>query len=40
MKRNGLLDEIISLPMEDRVSMAKALLQSTNPQNDRYPPPG
>jgi putative addiction module component (TIGR02574 family) len=34
MKTNALLDEIISLPMEERSRMAEALLQSLNPQDD------
>jgi hypothetical protein len=34
MKTNALLDEIISLPMEERARMAEALLQSLNPQDD------
>jgi putative addiction module component (TIGR02574 family) len=34
MKTNALMDEIISLPMEERARMAEALLQSLNPQDD------
>ena len=34
MKTNTLMDEIISLPMEERARMAEALLQSLNPQDD------
>ncbi len=34
MKTNALMDEIISLPMEQRARMAEALLQSLNPQDD------
>jgi putative addiction module component (TIGR02574 family) len=34
MKTNALLDEIISLPTEERARMAEALLQSLNPQDD------
>ena len=34
MKTNALMDEIISLPMEERARIAEALLQSLNPQDD------
>lgn len=34
MKTNALMDEIISLPVEERALMAEALLQSLNPQDD------
>lgn len=34
MKTNALMDEIISLPVEERARMAEALLQSLNPQDD------
>lgn len=34
MKTNALIDEIISLPVEERALMAEALLQSLNPQDD------
>jgi len=34
MKTNALLDEIISLPMEERARIAEVLLQSLNPQDD------
>lgn len=35
MKTNALLDEIISLPMEERARIAEVLLQSLNPQDDK-----
>lgn len=34
MKTDALIDEIISLPVEERARMAEALLQSLNPQDD------
>jgi putative addiction module component (TIGR02574 family) len=34
MKTNALMDEFISLLVEDRARMAEALLQSLNPQDD------
>jgi putative addiction module component (TIGR02574 family) len=34
MNTKALMDEIISLPMEERAQMAEALLQSLNPQDD------
>ncbi len=34
MKTHALMDEIISLPVEERARMAEALLQSLNPQDD------
>jgi len=34
MKTDDLIDEIVSLPLEDRARMAEALLQSLNPQDD------
>lgn len=34
MKMDALIDEIISLPVEERARMAEALLQSLNPQDD------
>ena len=34
MKTDALLDEIISLPMEERARIAEVLLQSLNPQDD------
>jgi len=34
MNTNALMDEIISLPMEERAHIAEVLLQSLNPHDD------
>jgi putative addiction module component (TIGR02574 family) len=34
MRTDALIDEIVSLPIEERARIAEALLQSLNPQDD------